>query len=292
MKIKLFTLLMIFVCNSLLYAQNIDWSDSSLLPISPVTIRAHDLKYTPTPNKTWSIDFHFNPDSLNFEPDFGSLSAIDHEQLAAADIVRGGKLYDKWWAINGQPSPSGNHPLYPTEGSQMGANTWRCAECHGWDYKGQDGAQGPGSDRFTGISGLSPIRHLTPGAMVTAIKRKNLSLSEQDMLDLIRFLQQGMIDMDKYIIFSGPMAKNTIGNALSGRSLYINHCSDCHGLDGNSGTADTNVRARAISNPWKALHKISYGNAGTSMPSMISLGLSLMDRVNILAYLQSLSNQN
>jgi len=38
-------------------------------------------------------------------------------------------------------------PLWATQSSntRSGKDTWRCKECHGWDYMGVDGAYGSGS---------------------------------------------------------------------------------------------------------------------------------------------------
>ena len=72
---------------------------------------------------------------------------------SAADELRGGILYDKWWVVNHGSEPTGEHPLYPPAGQQSGSTTFRCKECHGWDYKGVDGAYGSGS-HFTGIGGV------------------------------------------------------------------------------------------------------------------------------------------
>jgi len=65
-------------------------------------------------------------------------------------IAEGGRLYDKWWSELELKEPRETHPAYPTIGKKRDASTWRCKECHGWDYKGKDGAYGKGS-HFTGI---------------------------------------------------------------------------------------------------------------------------------------------
>ena len=45
---------------------------------------------------------------------------------------------------------------------RAGADTWRCKECHGWDYAGKDGAYGSGDHR-TGIVGVLGTA-MTPSA--------------------------------------------------------------------------------------------------------------------------------
>jgi len=86
------------------------------------------------------------------------------------DPVRGGQLYDTWWAVVAEAeedehshdehedaagAPEGDHPLWATQttNERSGPDTWRCKECHGWDYKGADGAYGSGS-HFTGFPGV------------------------------------------------------------------------------------------------------------------------------------------
>ncbi len=55
-------------------------------------------------------------------------------------MARGGQLYDNWMAVTEADKPIGTHPAYPKAGKKKGASTWRCKECHGWDYMGKDGA--------------------------------------------------------------------------------------------------------------------------------------------------------
>src|SRR3990172_11800171 len=66
-----------------------------------------------------------------------------------ANVAKGGQLYDKWWKAAGVAEPTGDHPLWATQttNTRKGLDTWRCKECHGWDYKGKDGAYGSGSHK-------------------------------------------------------------------------------------------------------------------------------------------------
>lgn len=61
------------------------------------------------------------------------------------DSIRGGKLYDKWWTVLGVDAPTEDQPLWKTQttNTRTGADTWRCKECHGWDYKGVEGPTAP-----------------------------------------------------------------------------------------------------------------------------------------------------
>jgi thiosulfate dehydrogenase len=51
-------------------------------------------------------------------------------------------LYDSWWTVTGTDRPTTDQPLWQTQttNTRTGADTWRCKECHGWDYQGKDGA--------------------------------------------------------------------------------------------------------------------------------------------------------
>src|SRR3990170_8450749 len=72
-----------------------------------------------------------------------------------ATIALGGKLYDNWMKTAGVATPEGNSPLWAGQATntRSGADTWRCKECHGWDYKGKDGAYAKGS-HLTGFPGV------------------------------------------------------------------------------------------------------------------------------------------
>ncbi|MDP2935907.1 MAG: hypothetical protein Q8O86_05400, partial [Dehalococcoidia bacterium] len=74
--------------------------------------------------------------------------AVSVLQAPPASISAGGKLYDEWWEeAPGATEPKGDQPLWATQttNTRKGTDTWRCKECHGWDYGGKDGAYGSGS---------------------------------------------------------------------------------------------------------------------------------------------------
>ncbi len=75
-------------------------------------------------------------------------------------ISNGGLLYDNLAKVAGVKT-EGTHPGYPAEGKKSGASTWRCKECHGWDYKGKDGAYASGS-HFSGIKGIRDFAGKAP----------------------------------------------------------------------------------------------------------------------------------
>lgn len=217
----------------------------------------------------------------------------------AADPVRGGLLWDRWWRVNGAPTPTGTHPLYPPGGPQSGSTTFRCKECHGWDYKGADGAYGePGNSHYTGIAGVFGTT-LTTSELVDIIKTTAVpnghgfgayGLTDADIDDLVAFIETAMIDTDLYIDGDGEF----VGDPDQGRVNYevIGSCAACHGEEGtaiNFGSpADPEwVGTIAVANPWELLHKIRFGNPGTSMPSWVAGGGTDQGAADIGAYAQA-----
>jgi len=218
-------------------------------------------------------------------------------------IARGGQLYDKWWAVTEADRPEGTHPSYPADGQQSGPDTWRCKECHGWDYKGVDGAYGKGP-HYTGIKGVRGVvgadiesivdiirddTHRYTESMITASAAKKLAL----------FLSAGQVDMDRYIDLHSTVSryidratKMARGEVLRGAQFYRAICATCHGLNGkaiNVGGDHDNpvyVGTVAVDDPWAVLHKIRFGQPGVGMVSLSVL--PIQDEIDILAYVQTL----
>lgn len=213
----------------------------------------------------------------------------------AADAVRGGLLWDRWWTVNGSIQPVGNHPLYPLAGVQSGNVTYRCKECHGWDYKGAAGAYGSGS-HYTGIPGVFGTT-LTTSELTDIIKTTSVpnghgyelyGLSDTDIADLVEFIQTLVIDTDLYV----DAGAEFIGDAGQGQTNYsLGSCNFCHGDEGtaiNFSTPDDPewVGTIAVANPWELLHKIRFGYPGTAMPSWVGDGGSDQGAADIGAYSQ------
>jgi thiosulfate dehydrogenase len=203
----------------------------------------------------------------------------------SGDALRGGLLWDKWWTVNGAPAPVGNHPLYPPIGQQSGATTYRCKECHGWDYKGAAGAYGSGP-HYTGIRGVYGTTK-TDAEMFELIKMSavpnghrfsNYGLSDQDILDLMQFIRDDVIDTGLYIDGAGQF----LGDEVQGQINYTTggwiSCNACHGDNGadiNFGTPQSPewIGTMAVYNPWELLHKTRFGQPGMpAMPSWLDWG--------------------
>jgi len=225
-------------------------------------------------------------------------TAVQPAGFVLADAVRGGKLYDHWWKVNGAPEPTGDHPLYPNIGQQAGSATFRCNECHGWDYKGLDGAYGSGS-HFTGIRGVfgtsrSPrlifdLLKADPATVPNGHDMDAYGMSENDLWDVVKFTSIGVVDTDAYISPGGAF----IGNNLEGNVLYNTVCSSCHGEDGTRMDLGHGVMAEYVGtvaneNPWGFLHTVRFGHPGTSMPSTDLLRWSVQSAADIGVYAASL----
>ena len=232
----------------------------------------------------------FNPASLPipgamiFAPDKGG------------QVVQGGLLYDKWWKVAGADEPTDNHPLWATQSTNTreGGDTWRCKECHGWDYKGADGAYASGS-HFTGFAGVFGAENSFED-FVNALKAENhdfsAMLDEESLNALAEFLSSGLIDMSEYIDYETKAAN---GDSANGEGLFATTCAACHGSDGDmlnfgSDEEPEYVGQLARGNPWETLHKIQFGHPGSPMPSSIALGWSIQDAVDVLTYLQEFLN--
>jgi len=222
----------------------------------------------------------------------GSAIADDSSETEVFQVSRGGQIYDNWMSALEADSPKTTHPSYPAVGKKKGADTWRCKECHGWDYKGKDGAYGKGS-HFSGISGIRDWVGRNPADVVKVIRdathqysEATISAKAADKLGL--FVVLGQMDMDQYIDRKTKAAR---GDPARGARLYQTVCSICHGFDGREINFSDEPKVEFVGtiandNPWEALHKIRNGQPGVAMVAMGAL--SIQDQVDILAYTQTL----
>lgn len=212
-------------------------------------------------------------------------------------IARGGRLYDEWWAETGATTPTTNQALWAlqTTNVRSGSTTWRCKECHGWDYKGAGGAYGSGSHK-TGFVGTYRAGATMSKDDIVSVLQGGTNyrhdffgvLSAGSIEDLADFLIYGLINDTKYIDYATKTPLSA--NATSGGTLYVTACSICHGTDGK--TIDFGggefVGTIAVDNPWEFVHKVRSGQPDTAMPSAIVSGWSLQNVLDVLAYAQTL----
>lgn len=206
--------------------------------------------------------------------------------------LQGGLLYDNWAKVMFKKAPEQTHPAYPAEGKRKGAGTWRCKECHGWDYRGVDGAYSKGS-HYSGVKG---IRKWVGGSTsdIEKIIRNDTHGYTRDMIpdeavkNLALFVSRGQVDMPQYIDYATKKAR---GDATRGARFYQAICSVCHGFDGKTINFKTAEKPEFIgtvaqANPQETMHKTRNGQPGVPM---VALGvLDIQDIVDIIAYAQTL----
>jgi hypothetical protein len=112
--------------------------------------------------------------------------------------ARGGQLYDKWYSVTGAKAPEDMHPLYPSSGKYAAKpkSNWRCKECHGWDYRGADGAYKSGK-HATGIKGIDGASGRSTDQILALLKAPEHAygdkLSDADLQDLAAFIKGGQL---------------------------------------------------------------------------------------------------
>lgn len=194
--------------------------------------------------------------------------------VAAAEMessyARGGLLYDKWYKVIKAEPPKDPHPLYPADKNYATKpdSNWRCKECHGWDYKGKDGAYGEGK-HFTGIKGITGMVGEKPEKVIAILKNDSHGydgrMEEQDFVDLANFVTRGQIDMDQYIDRGSKRVK---GDGIKGEVYFNTVCAKCHGKDGLLPKDGEPLGEVSNDNPWETMHKVMNGQPGEKMPSL------------------------
>jgi len=92
-----------------------------------------------------------------------SLAAAPAIAVDSASIVRGGRLYDNWSHESKERQPPHPNPAFKTKQVRVAVtDTWRCVECHGWDYKGKHG-----------VAGIRSRQNTDPAAIVALLKDAN-----------------------------------------------------------------------------------------------------------------------
>ena len=108
-------------------------------------------------------------------------------EVDEGSVVRGGRLYDDWMKETRERAPTGTHPALPAKlASVTPYDSWRCAQCHGFDYKGQHGVTG-----IRGRRGTSPS--LTIATLKNPSHRYDTLLKESDLTDLANFVAYGQV---------------------------------------------------------------------------------------------------
>ena len=215
-------------------------------------------------------DDDYDDDSLAEQFVHGAPAQPSEAWLLAA----GGRIYDKWWAALDRDEPGGTHPLYPATGQQSGKNTWRCEECHGWDYRGAAGIYRNGS-HATGIKGIEGAIGW-PEDKIAALMRGSHAytpemINDAEMARLAAFVSRGQIDMSAYI---DPETRQvTGGDADRGRAVFQTVCAACHGFDGRrldwgDDGEHAYIGTEAAKVPDEVLNKILNAHPGEEMVNL------------------------
>jgi hypothetical protein len=229
-----------------------------------------------------------------------SATGIQSIHATSDDITIGAQLYDKWFALLKTTPPNGNMPIWERQATNTssGPDTWRCSECHGWDYKGSEGAYGSGS-HYTGFPNVMKLAADMPADEIVAHLKGSKDpshdfskyMDDTNLNKLARFLKEGVIDDSAFIDSTTLKVKD--GNLEHGKQLFESTCAQCHGLDGKKivfRTEGINEYLGSVANrdPYRFLHRTRFGVAGTEMPVGRDLGWKPADGVDVLAYAQSL----
>jgi thiosulfate dehydrogenase len=216
-------------------------------------------------------------------------------------VTAGGRAYDKWWTIAEAAEPVTDHPLWAEQATNErgGATTWRCKECHGWDYRGAAGAYGPDSSHYTGFPGIFGASSGSDEELLGALTASghDFSLLGDEVLgQVVDFIQEGMID---FAPLFDPVTKAVReGDLDAGERLFTRSCGACHGSDGreiNFGDESdpTYVAHIAQDNPWEFAHKMLHGQPGSDpeMPAMLAEGWGTEEVSDVTAFAQTLPTE-
>ncbi len=235
----------------------------------------------------------------------GSLAqAASLEDLSMEDlwkVSQGGRLYDNWFAQLLINSPPMQHPSYPSDGLAQLERTWRCVECHGWDFKGRDVTES-GKPPMPGITQAQKYSN----SQILRILRNNTHrytsqlIPDEQAENLAMFIRFGIDDFKDVVARDG----SNQGNPERGQRLFNFTCRRCHGKEGTNINLGSKRRPRYIgtyshTDPQLLLHKIRYGQPGVGMLSFgefverVLTGelINKQDLVDVLSYAQTLPTE-
>lgn len=212
-------------------------------------------------------------------------------------LAAGGRIYDKWWLALDRDEPAGTNPAYPTDVNQKqsGPGTWRCKECHGWDYRGEDGIYSSGS-HFSGIPGIDgavgrPVEQISRTLRDENHPYTPEMITDQEMLRVAAFVSRGQVDMRTFLNIESRSMLGGVGDPIRGREIFQTTCAACHGFDGAAmdwGDEDgpAYIGTEAADLPDEVFHKLFSGHPGVAMINLRAF--SLQDAIDTLTYAATL----
>lgn len=230
-------------------------------------------------------DYTHKPEAQDF------IHGTPEKPSEAWTLAAGGRIYDNWWEALDRDEPKGTNPAYPVtvNAEQTGEGTWRCKECHGWDYQGADGIYSKGS-HFTGIKGMTgaigkPVEEIALTLRDTNHPYTTEMITDEEMLRVAAFVSRGQVDMRSFIDYETRTVN--AGDRNRGREVFQTTCAACHGFDGrmidwgeDGGHNYVGTEAREL--PDEVMHKILSAHTGVQMINLRAFPLS--DAINVLAY--------
>ncbi|MEK6255943.1 MAG: cytochrome c [Chloroflexota bacterium] len=226
-------------------------------------------------------------------------SIVAAQDAYHGDALRGALIYDNWFVILDLSPPEGDHPLWASQSSNLrsGTITFRCTTCHGWDYKGADGAYSPNSAEYTGFKGIQGMVGATNDEIIASLDGSNNPshdfsglIHRRALVDLIAFIRTKQVDIALLINYED---RSALGNDEMGRDLYRETCLACHGPDGSTLNFESAANPEfigdvALADPWRFVHRVRFGSPLSLNHSFEALGWSLQEIVDTLAYSQRL----
>jgi len=214
------------------------------------------------------------------------------------DAVRGAALYDAWYNVLDTLPPDYDQPLWATQESdkRSGVITWRCESCHGWDYKGVEGAAAPGAPNYTGFPGVRGMVGASEQDVLAWLDGSNNPdhdfspyLKQASLDDITAFLLTRQVDLALLVNYQ---TKSAMGNWEHGRKLYSRNCLECHRPETDplqpTNTTTTALAELALSDPWMVVHKVRFGHPASKMPAFEAQGWTLQDVADVVAFMQKL----
>ena len=229
-----------------------------------------------------------------------NLSAKPAQDTPPPDPERGGRLYVSWDLVTNFSGIEARHPLWGNSNTPQIPDriTWRCVNCHAWDYRGSEGRLPyPGMQRGQDNPSLLPLTSSPAEEILAWLDGTNNPdhnfsnyLSDQDLRDISAFISNALVNPDLIATTENNEVQGTIS---VGNDVYREYCQSCHGAEGEkinfgSTTVPSFMGDLAWANPWRIAHEVHFGHISSSVPSASTLGISFSQQIDLLAYLQTM----
>ena len=186
----------------------------------------------------------------------------------------GARLYVNWQAATFRAPITKRHPLWKGSPAVAPGETWRCVNCHGWDYRGTGGVGGD-LGKIVGAPGLRHLAGRPVSEVTTALSFMGHDfrgeMPDLARVALARFVSAGQQEINDLIerYLEGG------GQWQDGAWHFSTVCRVCHGRDGMQMHNDLaakpiSVGAIASTSPWRFLHAVRFGHQD-GMPSFVLL---------------------